>query len=186
MLAQHERAERVRAEQSLDLRGIRVRDVLAARRDAGVVDEQVDRAEVVEHLGGERGGLVDVVDRRGERRRPAAERLDLRDRRGGGLLVAPVADRDVGAVLGERADGDPATGARTRATRRSPAAFRPGRPGPGRGPSVRSARAEPGRPLLEERGHRLFHVAREAREHLGAVLEVDPRPAGSRSPAGST
>ena len=43
---QRPRAERVRAPHPVDLGGVGVGDGLAARRDAGVVHEDVDRAEV--------------------------------------------------------------------------------------------------------------------------------------------
>ena len=84
VLAQHERAERVRAEQPLDLGGSVSATSAAARRDARVVHEDVDRAEVVEHASRAIAAhCVDVVDRRRERDRAPAERLDLGDGRGG-------------------------------------------------------------------------------------------------------
>ena len=94
-------AERVRVPNALELGRIGVGDRLAARCDARVVHENVDRAEVCEHLRDHLLARGPVVDRRRIRDRAPAELLDLGDRFVRGFVVLAVVDRDVGAVGGE-------------------------------------------------------------------------------------
>ena len=82
--------------------------------DAGVVDQDVDRAEVALGLGDHVGDLVVAQHVGGIEGDARAQRLDLRDRLLVVLLGAEAVDDDIGAVLGER-HGDAVADARGRA-----------------------------------------------------------------------
>ena len=99
------RAQRVRAHEPLELVDLGVGDRPTSRRDAGVVHEDVDVAEVVETADSTMAsscGLV-VVDRRpAYARADAARGLDRGHRLLGGIGVLAVVHRDRRALRGEQ------------------------------------------------------------------------------------
>ncbi len=100
--------------QAVGLARIGVGDRLAARRDTGVADQDVEAAEVAEGALDHPRALLPLADVGRVGLRAAPELLDLRDGRARGVLVAAVVDGDVGAVGGEsERDGaaDPAAAA---------------------------------------------------------------------------
>ena len=96
------RRERVARDDALHLRRIGIGHRLAAARDAGVVDQDADRAEVGFDLPDHLAILFKIVDRRLIRTRAPTERLDSRHHFGRGIGIAPIVDRHIGAVFGQR------------------------------------------------------------------------------------
>ena len=101
-LAEEVGAQRVDADHTLELGGVGVLDALAAARDAGVVDQDVDVAEVARDRLHHAGVGFVVVDRAGVGARAAAQGLDGGHGLARGILVLAIVDGDVGAVLRER------------------------------------------------------------------------------------
>src|SRR5579859_509764 len=95
-------AERVHPHHPLHFQRVGVDDALAAAGDAGVVDQDVDVAEVGQHQLHHAHVVVPGLHRAGVGDRLAAEGLDGGHRLVGGVGVAAVVDGDVGAGLGQR------------------------------------------------------------------------------------
>ena len=114
-------AERVGRHDAGDLGRVGVDDRVAPRRDAGVVDQDVDEAEVVEDLGDHRRIGVGVLDRRRVGLGLATIGEDGVDRVGGRFMIAPIVDRDSGASRGEEL-GDAAADAASSSRHESDAA----------------------------------------------------------------
>ena len=112
------RRERVARDDALHFRRIRIGDRLSAARNAGVVDEDADRAEFGFDLADHLAVLFEIVDRCLIGARAATQRFDCRDDFGGGVGIAPIVDRNIGAVLRER---QAQCRGRRRDRRRSPA-----------------------------------------------------------------
>jgi hypothetical protein len=93
--------EGVRSQHSLQLGRVRVGDAQAAAGDAGVVDEDVDVAELPEDFRDHLLVLFPEVDGGPEGPGPATQAVDGGDRIPRGLRVAPVVHRHIGAVFGE-------------------------------------------------------------------------------------
>lgn len=92
------RREAVGAHDALELGRVGIGDALPAAGDAGVVHEDVDAAEVGDDRVDQLLAILEPVDRAGIGLGAAAEALDLAHDFLGGLGVAAVVHRDVGAV----------------------------------------------------------------------------------------
>jgi len=99
------RRHRMDAQYALEFLRVGIGDRLAARGDARIVDEDADRAEILQHVGDHPLVLVEILDRGGVSLRLASQLSYGFDGFVRGLLVTAIIDRDVGADLGER-NGD--------------------------------------------------------------------------------
>ena len=113
----------VNLQHALQLQRIGVGYRLAARGDTGIVDQNADRTEILQHIGDHGLVFLEILDRGRIGPRLAAELFDGGDGFLRGFLVAAVVDGDIGAGFGQR-DGDGAADAAAAAGHQRHAAFK--------------------------------------------------------------